>query len=317
MIGHLIGHNRPRTAAEWFAARRERSNGKLEKQFQAWVTEHTSHAEEYALCEVLWEVSRAAAGEQPMPMPSGRRAFGMRRISVALATAAAAASLLVWFWPPPTQNWATTPGEQRALLLEDGSRVTLNTRTRLSVTFAHHAREVVLDQGEAYFEVAKDTTRPFTVRTAMGSARAVGTHFNVYLDGQNLAVTTEEGSVLVAGPAAGGTVLVTTGRRAELHGDMHRPIVGPADLPRTLNWLAQRIEADNVPLATVLNEFNRYTTVPVRAASSAIAAVHVTAVLRIGDIDALRATLKGAFGFELEQRGGEAVVIDPQSGHAP
>jgi transmembrane sensor len=299
--------NRPGTAAEWFAARRAPVDARAEQQFQEWLAEAPSRAEEYALCEILWEVSGEAAAELGTPdrvrPRSRRRAWSVAAVAASLAVAA----LATWFWPTLPQSFATEPGEQRTIVLGDGSRVTLNTRTRILVTLGRSSRDVVLDAGEAFFVVAKDPDRPFLVRTRLGAARAVGTHFDVYLDDERLTVTTEEGKVLV-GSAAGDGVLVAAGRRADLRSGMSQATVGAADVGAALNWLNQRLEVNNVPLADVLRDFSRYTALPIRAATPSIAALRVSAVLRTGDIEALEATLKGALGLDVERHGGELVV---------
>jgi transmembrane sensor len=319
MSWQILRRARPRTAAEWFAARRGRSDASLDRQFHDWLAEHPSHVEEFALCEIAWEVSRDAALQVPVPHSSGRGRARLLRPAAVVTAAAFAASLIVWWWPPTTQRWATAPGEQRAVTLADGSRVTLNTRTRLAVRFTYRTREVALEGGEAFFEVAKDASRPFTVRTTLGTARAVGTRFNVYLEDRQLTVTTEHGQVLVGATGGDSGVLVDAGRQAEVGPDLAQPIVRTADLTSILNWRNERLEADDVPLAIVLRDFSRYTQVPVRPATPEIGAVRVTAVVRTGDVDSLEAMLMGALGLEVDRRDGEMVVVrasrEPSSPH--
>lgn len=312
MIASLLQWKRPRTAAEWFAARHGGTDAKLDRQFNAWLMQDPAHGEEYALCEITWEVAHDAAREMPEPAVAsiaGRPAIPKR--AVALAMAGAAAAIVVWFWPPATLAYETAPGEQRALVLEDGSRITLNTRTRITVRLGRYAREIVLQDGEAYFEVSKDTSRPFTVRTAVGSARAVGTRFDVYLDDHQLSVTTQEGKVMVTSVAAGNGVVVDAGRHAELRAGMSSAVVEPADLGAALGWLTRRLEVDNAALGDMLRDFSRYTRLPIRADTPAISALRVSAVLRTGDLDALQATLRGAYGLDLKRRGSELIVFDP------
>lgn len=315
MIGALFRAKRPTTAAEWFAARRGGMDAKLDRQFRDWLRQDPAHGEEYALCEITWEVSHDAAKGMPEPAKhwSWHGALPARRAAAFAVSAAAVATIAIWFWPPATLAYATAAGEQRTVALPDGSRVTLNTRTQIAVRLTRHAREVVLRRGEAFFEVAKDPARPFTVRTSLGSARAVGTRFDVYLEERRLSVTTEEGEVQVDSAVPGNGVLVDAGRHAELRSGMTRAVVEPADLSAALGWLARRLEVDNQPLGEVLEDFSRYTSMPLRADTPAIAALRVSAVLRSGDLDALQATLKGAFGLEVRQRGGELVVMDPKS----
>jgi transmembrane sensor len=315
MIAALLRGKRPRTAAEWFAARRGGIDAKLDRQFRDWLQQDPAHGEEYALCEITWEVSHDAAKQMPEPSKrrTARRTVPLRRAGAFAISAAAAAAVAVWFWPAATLAYATAPGEQRTVALQDGSRITLNTRTRIAVRFTRNAREVVLEQGEAFFEVSKNAARPFTVRTSLGSARAVGTRFDVYLEDRSLSVTTQEGEVQVDSVVPGNGVLVDAGRHAELRAGMTRAIVEPANLSAALGWLTRRLEVDNEPLGEVLKDFSRYTRMPLRADTPAIAALRVSAVLRGGDLEALQATLRGAFGLDVQQRGGELVVIDPRS----
>jgi len=316
MIAGLPGRRRPKNAAQWFAARRANTNSALERQFERWLAQERSHGEEYALCEILWEVSADAARGLPKPARARRAREWFPRLGAAFAAGGALVLLAIWLWPASSQRWSTGVGEQRTLVLDDGSRVTLNTRTRIDVRFESRSREVVLEGGEAYFEVAKESNRPFIVRTPLGYARAVGTHFNVYFVDQRLAITTEEGTVLLTAPSTGNGVLVTVGRRAELRAGMPRASVAMADIARDLDWMTQRLEVDDVPLQAVLSDFSRYTATPVRAGTAEIAAMRVSAVLRTGDMAALAATLKGALGLELERRGDEIIVVAAKQARA-
>jgi transmembrane sensor len=304
---------RPSTAAEWFAARRGGAEARLDRQFQEWLAEHASNAEDYALCEIAWEVSREAADQVPIPAPKSRVARTFLIGALASGMAAALAALVIWFWPAPTQTWATAPGEQRTLVLDDGSRVTLNTRTSIEVRLARGTRDVTLNEGEVFFEVTKDPARPFIVHTALGSTRVLGTRFNVYLEQDRLSVTTEEGKVFVDGTTPGHGVVVTAGRQAELRSGGSAVLVKDADLSTALNWLTQRLEADNASLGSLLSDFSRYTTLPVRAETADIAAMRVSGVLRTGDLESLAATLKGALDLQLDQRKDEYVVVRMKS----
>ncbi len=314
MIGTLFRRKKARTAAEWFALRLGGTDSTLDRQFEAWLAKDPAHGEEYALCEITWEVSMDAAKEMPEPTSQARFADRgvVARRGIAFAIAAAALAAVIWWWPAASRAYATDAGEQRTLVLEDGSQVTLNTRTRITVRFARRARDIVLEDGEAFFEVSRDASRPFTVHTSLGSARAVGTRFNVYLENRQLAVTIAEGHVLIEG-TSGDRVLVDAGQRAELRRGMPRASVAPADLNAALGWMSRRLEANNTPLGDVLRDFSRYTKIPIHADTPAIADLRVSAVLRTGDLEALQATLKGAFGLEIEQRDRDLLVVDPKT----
>lgn len=128
-------------------------------------------------------------------------ARGQRRRWPALALAAcflvAAAFIGTWLYLAPG-TYTTGIGEQRAVILADGSVVELNARTRLRVHLSGTERRVELLEGQALFHVAKDAQRPFIVRSADMVVRAVGTQFDVYRKRAGTIVTVVEGRVVVS-----------------------------------------------------------------------------------------------------------------------
>ena len=94
----------------------------------------------------------------------------------------------------------TELGEQRNLTLSDGTRVALNTATKIRVRYDNAARRVELERGEALFEVAKVPARPFVVIAGGRRVTAVGTSFVVRRDNEEVAVTLLEGKVTVTIP---------------------------------------------------------------------------------------------------------------------
>jgi transmembrane sensor len=298
----------PRTAEEWFAARLGPRRSALETAFSAWLDADPKHRREYAACELAWGlVGEARITESPRRRPL---AMGVAIASLAASLAAIAIGSWVFFrTPAPPLVFQTGPGEQRMVRLADGSQVTINTRSRLEVRIDRRHRGLRLLTGEAFFDVVKDAARPFIVATDLGIARAVGTRFNVLVENERVEVSTEEGKVLVQPPdATSGGVLATAGTRATLARGVLQATIDRADLNRIDNWLAHRLEFDRVPLSQVLAEFSRYTPLPIRAATPAVGAVSVSAVLKVGDIDALKATLDAAFGLDVVPQANEWVV---------
>jgi transmembrane sensor len=93
--------------------------------------------------------------------------------------------------------YATDIGEQRSIRLDDGSTVELNARSKIRVALHEHERDVVLIEGQALFQVAKDHARPFVVHSGDTSVLAVGTEFDVYRHHSGTTVTVVEGRVAV------------------------------------------------------------------------------------------------------------------------
>ena len=94
-------------------------------------------------------------------------------------------------------TFETLVGEQRTVILDDGSTVKLNTNTQIKVDFSSHNRSVTLNRGQAYFMVAKDKGRPFVVNFVLGAVTALGTEFEVYKKEQEVIVSLAEGKVKV------------------------------------------------------------------------------------------------------------------------
>lgn len=149
---------------------------------------------------------------------------------------------------------STGAGERRTVELADGSTVTLDSRSAVSVDFEPGARKVRLLAGAALFQVAPDAARPFSVLAEGGSVTALGTAFAVR-EGDGLAhVTVTEHSVRVRG--RGGAVVVGEGQRADFSGTrLQGPV--PADKGATA-WARGRLVVADRPLGEVVAEIARY-----------------------------------------------------------
>ncbi|WP_449436325.1 FecR family protein [Pedobacter steynii] len=101
-----------------------------------------------------------------------------------------------------TNTLTTAKGETFQVKLPDGTSVWLNAASTLTypASFASLKQRNVELSGEGYFEVAKDKTKPFIVKTNKQEVQVLGTHFNInsYADEPNTKTTLLEGSVRVA-----------------------------------------------------------------------------------------------------------------------
>ncbi len=188
-------------------------------------------------------------------------------------------------WPLMHRDtYSTDVGEQRSVLLKDGSTVDLNAKSRLRVRFTVEARNIELLEGQALFRVTKDPLRPFVVSTGDASVRAVGTRFDVYRRKTGTVVTVIEGQVAVMDssvPASGspalstqkssskgaenpgnpgaGTVMLSAGEQIVVDAKTAGlPEPKPADIPAATAWTQRQIVFQGTPLGEVVEEFNRY-----------------------------------------------------------
>ncbi|CAM4287022.1 FecR family protein [Comamonas aquatilis] len=162
--------------------------------------------------------------------------------------------------------YQTERGQQLSVQLPDGSRLRLDTATRVEVSLYRQRREVKLPQGQAMFEVQKDAARPFDVVAGNTKVTVVGTRFSVRnTAGSPVQVAVEEGKVRVSPlQSAGGNapepaaVLLTAGQQVVAGADGHVGPVGAIAAAGIASWRDGRITLENVPLSEALAEFERY-----------------------------------------------------------
>lgn len=225
----------------------------------------------------------------------------------ALASAAcglAVISLLLWIAvvrPLIPQDYQTGIGKQRSILLKDGTVMTLNTHSLVTVRFEAHERRVTLKEGEALFHVGKDPRRAFIVTTRAASIRDVGTEFNVRTGAARDVISVLQGKIEVASlPPPGGTdralaagyILIESGQQAlvDRTGTRVQPI---GDVSAVTAWTERRIVLDAQPLGDVAAEFNRYSTTHFVIITPTLAARRISGVFATDDSQSFDDFLRG------------------------
>jgi transmembrane sensor len=170
-----------------------------------------------------------------------------------------------------------------------------------------------MERGEATFSVVRDAERPFEVHASHGTARALGTEFNVLARPGATTVAVLSGKVEVVpadGSAAARSVTLRQGNQVTRSSSGFSP-VAPADLNRILAWHSGRVAFADVELDRALAEFNRYTAMPIVLGDPSLAQVRVSGTFRIGETDALLRALDTAFGIRAEHRA-DAIELQPR-----
>ena len=239
---------------------------------------------------------------------------GRDRKPVLLALAAAAAAFIIGAATLALQSpkpdlapltYATAIGEQETVTLEDGSVLTLNTNTTLTVSYSKTERFIHLTEGEALFEV-EHSDRPFLVEAGGTITRALGTEFDIHADQDTVSVTLIKGSVRVttgqpdpgAGQAGGipeesqqeGLVL-KPGDRLDMKPGAD-PILSTIDPAQAGKWREGLLQFDNVTLAEAVAEMNRYSTTKLRIDDAALAAERISGTFPAGKQEEFAETLK-------------------------
>jgi transmembrane sensor len=214
-------------------------------------------------------------------------------------------------------QYATRVGERSTIRLADGSVVTLDTASRVSLDLTATNREVHLLKGQANFQVAKDKARPFVVYAADRRITAVGTAFDVRLDQRGVCVTLVEGKVAVdqlATRAEHQTHHESVARtQLEAGEQLTAPVGGTASvrgahLERSTSWREGRLvfEADRV--ADAIAEMNRYSPAPIVIADSSIGDLRISGVFSTDKPQAFADALTEYFRIDAVAQGNVTVL---------
>jgi len=309
-------------AGEWVAAHQAGGLDAAERRaFYAWLMASPVHVEEYLGVAHLSRRLPAAAADPELPLeaildrvreetegvtrignaPHSSRAAPRARPQGRWLWAAVPAALAVvavtLFWLRGEQvtpdehvipeRYATRHGEMRSWRLGDNSTLRLNTDTSVTARYTHSQRLIEIESGEALFEVAHESARPFRVVAGTASVLAVGTTFSVYRQaGGSTLVTVVQGRVGVSTVTAGSTsVNAGAGEQVRVMDGQQPQSPTPADVQRSTAWLHRQIVFERQPLALVTAEFNRYSPRPIDIETPALGTLPITGIFSVDDTE--------------------------------
>ena len=276
-------------AANWIARLGTRTISLDTVQAFAKWREIPENAEAYRRAEQLWAQSGALEGDPDIQAALQQaqkrkpRRIGSREVRAIGLTAALAATLAAGFvfWEG-RNTYSTGVGEQRTLQLADGSRVRLDTASRMRVRFTAGERRIELTEGQALFEVAHNAARPFVVSTTDASVTAVGTVFEVRRVGSETRVILVSGAVDVAQAAApAAPQRLKPNQQSAIRAGTARISTVNADV--ATSWTDGQLTFVDTPLADAVAEMNRYLTAPIILDAPSSANTPINGVFRSGD----------------------------------
>lgn len=336
-------------AADWLLRLEDADTAMTEaelKEFSAWLQRSPQHIEEFLQVSALQaEMSTAQTATFPKVQalidsarlnvidianndtaeqapPPARRRIRMRRIIGGAAGVVLLAMAAQHFVIDPSnfdsvtapgRTYSTDVGEQRSVVLADGSVVNMNTRSTLNVRFTQNSRLVELSAGEAIFDVHKDAARPFRVKSGRTVVEAIGTRFNVYQQDKQTVVTVVEGHVAVSSDTASTSKAV-----APIRGSASAPVrlkpggqvavlkSGGISEPRKVDskkataWTERRLVFDAEPLQFVAQELNRYNHRRLSIGDVRIATRSISGVFNASDPETLLAFLETVGDIRVE-----------------
>lgn len=305
MDASLLSDDAPRTplnndpiwaeALDWLLKIRSTPEDEaLQHALANWISTSPAHARAYRKAERVWllsgglEFAPVTAPAAAPPTPIRRR---WRRSLVAGALAASITLLALpasWMLSP---DEATRVGEHRSLVLEDGSRVELDSASAIDVHFSPTGREVTLRRGQAFFQVSHDSARPFRVLAGEVEVTVTGTAFDVSLAEHQVAIAVDHGSVQVSsGHASEPLARLGAGERLRIREEAG-PLLDRLPPDQIAAWRKWRLLINDRPLSEVVDELRRYQPGLILLDDKTLAERRITAVL---DLRSPQAALQAA-----------------------
>jgi transmembrane sensor len=252
-----------KTAIEWFIAlQSDQCTQKQRQQFQHWLAQDQSHQQAYQQAEKLWSQFDEIKTQPINGLEAARHANYKPRLNRQNAILAlmlsAGLTIVCQDYFAETTHYVTGIGEQKRLTLEDGSHLTINAASRLSVHIAWFRRQIELHEGEVLFEVSHQSLRPFTVATRAARIKDIGTVFNVRQRREGGAISVLEGEVelLTNNHWSGERLTAGFARRINKNGELLA--IEKSNSNNASNWTRGRLMFDHTPLTEVAAELERH-----------------------------------------------------------
>jgi transmembrane sensor len=260
-----------------------------------------------------------------------------------LAASLVAVGLGMWLLLSGAREYQTAFGEQRSVLLDDGSRVTLNTASKIEVDLRKDRRLIHLVRGEALFDVAHDVKRPFDVQAGNTVLRAVGTQFNVELRPNDTTVTVVEGRVAVVPrsevtdsllnsltlppplpkdpsthlPAPTAPLILAAEERLTITRSGPGTPHHVTNMATATSWTQHQLVFESRPLSEVAAEFNRYNRGHIEIDSPDLQRQEVTGVFQSNDPGSFLSFLSQIPGVEIRDAGGGGHIVTTHAQATP
>lgn len=312
-----------REAAEWHVRLGERPvSADTLHAFKTW-RETAGNAEAYHKVERLWRSTGSLSSDGDIQnltqatlrtsRPRTKRAWPRRLLPAAVVLVpVAAVALALVFWLPTRGLYETEVGGQRVVALDDGTRVRLDTNTRIRVRFASGERRIVLEQGQALFTVAHDAARPFRVEAGGTEVTALGTVFDVRREPAGARVTLVEGSVAVTDvQAETRNWRLSPGQQVRTSRRDTKPVA--VDAAVETSWSQGHLVFRGTPLRDAVAEVNRYLPDKIVLAAGPASEVSVNGSFATGDRDAFVAAVSDLFDLSAQPQADGGVRLTARS----
>lgn len=315
-------------ATHWMARKMSGSmNAEERRQFEDWLARAPENKRAFAEVEALLGRTDALAEEllteeflsqmnAAAENREGRKRAGFGLIAASLVAVASLATVATFIRLSPRQTpaiaYETQVGESEKITLEDGSEIELNTASHIAVAFNDATRSVEIKEGEAFFNVEKDRSRPFIVKTALAEVAVTGTSFSVSTLGDRSSVHVLTGVVEVT-PREGQAATLLAGDTIEIDADGSSSGVRRYDPSLVFAWRNGKARFQDEPLAKVVASLNRYFETPIVLGDKTLADLPVTGEFDIRDRETAVEALALVFGLDRSDEPARTILSQPDA----
>ncbi|HKS55841.1 MAG TPA: FecR domain-containing protein [Steroidobacteraceae bacterium] len=290
--------------------------------FDDWIGRSPAHTAAYENALQTWRDLAAMRGSEQYRSLLGKPTLRERLVGtlraprwVAAAGGVAAIVAVVWlglsldalpFLQRPTQV-TTDVAEVRRLTLPDGTRIVLGAQSQIDYVVTDSTRRATVMSGDAFFAVAHDSARPFTVAAGDYTVSVVGTQFEIRRRPGMVRVAVSEGRVAVgrAGESAASVLPSGAAWTAGASGvEVH-----PVDAFDVGAWRLGRLFYDNATLRDIVADANRYTRTRIVVADPQLEDLRLTTSFRTSQVDGMVETLQAALPLVAERQASGEIVL--------
>lgn len=346
----------PDAKASWFVARLysgEMTAGE-EDELISWLEADPVHRLEYDTVLSLWDaagelsedpVLAAVGGEGSHDNHARRsRTRWIAALAAGLVFAVAISFYLAGYFPQwgsrqALESHQTAVGEQRVVTLADGSRLTLNTASRVLVDYTPEERRIILDYGEVFFDIEEDAQRPLRVSARGRLVTVLGTKFSVLLAGNDIRIAVIEGTVAVsreeerypfsarrsdappsdntsAAPSSleqlmGPNFMILRAGTSASFGDNDEQVIenDSVAIERVQSWRSGLVRFEGEPLYRVVGELNRYSVAKILIEDGDIVNLPISGVFRLERVDLILSAIEDVFPVEVVRYSDRYVLV--------
>jgi len=301
-------------AAQWLAREDRGLTAEESDALDLWLGASSLNKVAYLRLKAGWQrADRLAALKRPALRVSERAPVVLPAL-VAAGLVLTLAGGAWYFWPAlrtavDAKSYATAVGQKQEVRLSDGTRLELNTNTRVRASVTATVRTVTLDEGEAYFDVVHDAARPFVVYAGNRRITDLGTKFSVFRYGDDVRVTVREGRVKVEILGQTSQPVVTDGgHEVVTKGGETLVLTKPdADIADDLSWRSGMLVFKEQTLAEAADQFNRYNTRQILVEGNA-RKIRIGGSFKADNVDVFVLLLHRGFGLSVNDQGDRILV---------